>query len=145
MAINEPELNPNPNLMSAEKRAWWAQEWSGHLPKQSRLAVFQYAMNSTIRPTAPDETISFGYLNMDKFHDFEPALILSVIEQQDLSFFDTYPRKRHVFKDEEWIKFKCAIIGEAAKAFYRHGLASYVKPNLRKSKHSSYGIPLAAL
>ena len=142
MAKHEP-LNQNPDLMSAEKRAWWAQRWPGRSPKQPRLVVFQFAMNSTMRPTAPDETIAMGYMGLEKFHDREPGLVLAAIEEQDPSFFDTYPRRKKDHTDEEWVKAKCAIIGHAARAFYRHGRPSYGKPGLRKD--SSTQAPLVAL
>jgi len=130
MPIQEHEpLSSEPGLMSADKRAWWAGAWEKRALKQPRMAVLQYAMNSTRRPTAPDETVAYGYVSLNKFHDRESLVVLKTIETLDVQFFDSFPRKSTTALDET---FKKAIIGEACRAFYRHGLSAYGKPGLRK-------------
>jgi hypothetical protein len=116
--------------------------WSKRALKQPNAAVFQFGMNSTPRPTAPDETIAFGYMSLNKFHDREPEAVLATIEALDPNFFDSYPRKPGTKLDAA---FKKAAIGELARAFYRHGLAAYGKPNLRKGAAQSPSVPLAAI
>jgi len=129
--------------MSADKRAWWGAPWSGRALKQPRLAVFHYAMNSTPRPTDPGETVAFGYMSLNKFHDREPEAVLRAIEALDPNFFDSYPRKASTQLDPA---YKKAVIGEAARVFYRHGLAAYGKPGLRKQDDPpTPGSPLAAI
>lgn len=133
--------------MSATKRSWWAACWPGRPVKQPRVAVLHYAVNSSVRPSAPDESVAFGYVNHNKFHDREPELVLRAIESQDPHFFDSYPRKAGTVLDEA---YKKAIVGEAATAFYRHGLSAYGKPGLRKVDGGNGGAsappaPLAAL
>jgi hypothetical protein len=131
MPIQEhPPLDSSHELMSPKKRAWWAEVWDKRPLKQPRLAVLQFAMNSTPRPSAPNETIAFGYMNLNKFHDRESLAIVEAIEAIDPTFFDTYPREASTTFD---VDFKKAQVGEAAKAFYRHGLAAYGKPGLRSS------------
>jgi len=143
MPIQEHEpLSTQPNLLSAEKRAWTMVPWSKRALKQPNAAVFQFGMNSTPRPTAPDETIAFGYMSLNKFHDREPEAVLATIEALDPNFFDSYPRKPGTKLDAA---FKKAAIGELARAFYRHGLAAYGKPNLRKGAAQSPSVPLAAI
>lgn len=120
---------------------WWPMLWPGRPVKQPRLAVLHWAVNSTPRPSHPDETIAYGYMNLNKLHDREPEAILRAIESQDPTFFDTYPRAEGTDLDDA---FKKAAIGEAMKAFYRHGLSAYGKPGLRK-KPIPTGTPLTAL
>lgn len=116
-------------IMSPEKRDWWASLWDKKGLKQPRIAVLQFAMNSTPRPTCPEETVAYGYMVGSKFHDKEPELLLSVIEDLDPDFFVTFPRRSLTKLN---YAFKKAAIGEAARSFYRHGLAAYGKPGLRK-------------
>ena len=108
--------------LSLEKLTWWSAPWSGSEAKQPRLAVFQHVMNTSPRPTSPDETIAFGYLRLCKFHDREPAVIAERIRELDPAFFDDYPRKSSTRFDEAFIR---AVIGEAARMFYRSGIAAY--------------------
>lgn len=68
-------------------------------------------------------------MNLNKFHDREPDAVLEIIEEKDPKFFDTFPRKKGT---KLTTAFKKAAIGEAARAFYRHGMAAYGKPKLRK-------------
>ncbi len=144
MPIQEHEpLSHEPTLMSADKRAWCSGCWEKRGRKQPRIAVFQFAMNSTPRPTAPGETIAYGYMTLNKFHDREPEELLKEIEKIDPEFFDDYPRKPSTPLDDA---FKRAAIGELARAFYRHGLSAYGKPNLRKPPTPvPTGTPLATL
>lgn len=134
-------INEEPLLLSPRKRAWWADLWPGRPVKQPRVAVLQWAMNSTPRPSHPDETVAYGYMNLNKLHDREPEAIVRAIESQDPSFFETYPRSDGTQPDDT---FKKGAVGEAARAFYRHGLSAYGKPNLRK-KPAPSGTPLATL
>ena len=134
-------LDSSHELMSPKKRSWWAEVWDKRPLKQPRLAVLQYAMNATPRPSDPNETIAFGYMNLNKFHDRESLAIVEAIEVLDSTFFDSYPREPlTVFN----IGFKKALVGEAVKAFYRHGLAAYGKPKLRNPISQAL-TPLAAL
>jgi hypothetical protein len=145
MAIQEHEpLSSEPGLMSIEKRSFWAGLWPKQRhPKQPRLAVLQYAMNGTMRPTAPGESILYGYMTLNKFHDREPEAVLKVIEGLDSDFFAAYPRREDTILDDE---FKKAVIGEAARAFFRHGLSAYGKPKLRKTADPiPAGSPLVTL
>jgi hypothetical protein len=136
-------LDDSSEPMSATKQAWWASAWPKKLPlKQPRVALFHYAMNGTLRPTEPTETMAFGYTNMKKFHDRESGIILDVIEAQDPDFFSTFPRKPGTELTPE---FKRAAIGEAAKAFYHHNQAAYSKPKLRKQTPSSTPQPLVTI
>jgi len=136
-------LNSNPGLLSEDKRKWCASSWNKRALKQPRIAVFHYAMNSTPRPTAPDETIAYGFMTLNKFHDREPEAIRKTIEALDPEWFDSYPKKEGTDFDDS---FKKAVIGELARAFYRHGLAAYGKPGLRKSESDEVtNSPLAAL
>lgn len=140
MPIQQHEpLESGPGLMSEAKRQWWAAPRSGGPFKQPRLAVFQHAMNTTPRPTAPSESIAHGYVNNNKFHDREPGLVRKAMEAIESSFFDTFPRK----DSEEPMadQTKDAAVGEAARAFYRHGLAAYGKPGKRRPGNQ----PLTAL
>ena len=79
-------------------------------------------------------------MNLNKFHDRESLAIVEAIEILDPTFFDSYPRGPSTIYDMD---FKKAQVGEAAKAFYRHGLAAYGKPGLRSATDST--APLAAL
>lgn len=125
-------LNSEPDLMSEEKRTWCASLLPrGGAMKQPKVIIFLQAMAVTPRPSAPDESILFGYMHLNKFHDREPEAILKAIESAFPTFFDDFPRRPNTeFND----KFKKAIIGEMAKAFCRHGLAAYGKPGLRGPK-----------
>lgn len=136
-------LSADPTLLSEEKRTWWAGLWDKRGLKQPRLAVFQFAMNSTLRQTASNETIAWGYTNLNKFHDKEPEAVLTAIEKLDPTFFESYPRRTSTTYD---LTFKKNVISEAARTFYHHGLAAYGKPKLRKQTDSNpVGTPLAAL
>jgi len=132
-------LDPTPGLMSEALRRFWEQE----LPrpsalKQTRVMALHAAMNTLPRPTSPGESIGYGYQRNNKFHDREPAAIREFLEQVDPSFFDSYPRRASTeFTD----KSKEAAIGEAARAFYRHGLAAYGKPLLRSDAKSDDPLP----
>ncbi len=97
--------------------------------KQPNIAVFHHAMNTTGRPSAPDESIAYGYMLLAKFHDREPEAIVKAMEAIDPKWFDAYPRKAGTVLD---MKFKRAIVGELARTFYHYGLAAYGKPGLRK-------------
>lgn len=140
---HEP-ISSDPTLPSPDKRTWCHRMWNLRGPKQPWFAVFQYAMNSTMRPSAPDETIAYGYVTLNKFHDREPQIVLKAIEEVDPHYFDDFPRKPTTVLDED---FKCAIIGELARALYRFGLSAYGKPGLRKGAGEPGGPPqpLAAL
>lgn len=115
-------------LMSVDKLAWRSAAWEKRPMKQPRVAVFQFAMNATPRPTRPDETVAYGYMNHNRFHDREPEAILRAIEELDPEFFDTYPRKRGT---ELTDRFKRMVSGEAAREFYRQGRVAYGIPGLR--------------
>ena len=134
---HEP-LNDQSNLMSEEKRKWCAQPWRKTGMEQPRIAVFQTAMNTTPRPTNPKESIACGYMKLNKFHDRESGEIWKAIEKLNPHFFDTYPRRSGTKLTETFIR---AVIGEIAQAFYRHGVAAYGKPKLRKNSNA----PLAAI
>lgn len=146
MSIQEHlPISSEPDLMPRDKRDWWNQVWEGKLPKQPRMAVFQYSMNASFRPTAPNETIAYGYVQNNKLHDKEPEIIVQVIEALDPNFFDNYPRRPNTKYD---LAFKKSIISDAARAFYRHGLAAYGKPKLRKSDPNTSSVlpaPLAVI
>jgi hypothetical protein len=140
---HEP-LDSEPGLMSATKRSWWAAPWDKRPVKQPRLGVFQYAMNSTVRPTAPNESVAYGYVSLSKFHDREPEAVLKAIEALDPSFFDSFPRRD--LNAPMDVADKKAAIGDAARVFYRHGLAAYGKPGLRKNKTpATLSAPLAVI
>ncbi len=140
-------LSDEPVLLSAEKRAWCASPWEKRGRRQPRLAVFQFAMNSTPRPTAPEETISYGYMKLNKFHDREPEAVLAAIDAVDPEFFDSWPRKATtaLSSPSEWSAFKKGAVGELARAYYRLGLAAYGKPKLRRPKDAPPGEPLATI
>lgn len=120
-----------PTVLSPEKRKFFATARPGSDFKQPRLAVFQHAMNRTPRPTEPSESIAYGYMNLNKFHDREPEAVMLAIREIDPHFWDDYPRRPGKEADDDFVK---AAIGEAARAFYRHGLAAYGKPGLRKEE-----------
>lgn len=131
MPIKEHDpLSDEPTLLSPEKRAFCANSWGkpGAF-KQAKVMVFHHAMNTTPRPTAPDESIGYGYMNNNKFHDREPKAIQEAIEKVDPTWFDDYPRKASTALDDD---FKRGVISELARTFYRYGLAAYGKPGLRK-------------
>lgn len=110
--------------------------------KQPRVAVCQYAMNATPRRTRPDETLAYGYMDMNhnRFHDREPEAILRVIEELDPEFFDTYPRNRGTASAD---RFKRMVVGEAAREFCRQGRAAYGIPGLRSDSDGDDRPPLA--
>jgi len=118
--------------MSTDKRNWWdavlRQPRPGEL-KQTRKAALHHVMNTTPRPSNPNEAIEYRYTTNNKFHDREPGVIVDGLLVIDPHFFDTYPRRKGTKLDRAYMG---AIIGEAARAFYRHGLAAYGKPDLRK-------------
>jgi hypothetical protein len=143
MAIQEHEpLSVEPALPTEERRKHFARPWAKRGIKQPWIAVFHYAMNSTPRPSAPDETIAFGYMNLNKFHDREPEAVVKTIEEVDPNFFDDFPRKPTTALDSA---FKKAAVGELARVFYRYGLSAYGKPGLRKQPAPTPGTPLAAI
>lgn len=116
---------PEPDVrMSTQKRAWWAATWPSPRPgiKQPRVAVFQFAMNSTTRHSAPDETIAHGYMRQKKLHDGEPGAVLDAILALDPNFFDSYPSSTAKPKSTKYLR---AIIGETALAFYNHGMHNF--------------------
>ncbi len=124
----DPKDN-KPTPMSAAKRDFW----NGPFVSPSgittcRLAVFHYAMNSTVRPTDPSQTIAYGYVQGNKLHDREPELLVQVILAQDPNFFDSYPRKPGAPVTMDLMK---TAVSDAARAFYRHGMPAYGKPGLR--------------
>jgi hypothetical protein len=125
-------LSSEPGLMSEEKRNWCASllPRNGAI-KQPKFIVLLQAMAVTPRPSAPDESILFGYVTLNKFHDREPEAVLKAIENTSPTFFDDYPRRPNTELND---KFKKAVIGEMARAFCRHGLAAYGKPGLRGPK-----------
>lgn len=131
MAIKQHEpLDSTPELLSEDKRKWFSSLHSTiDSLAQSRLFVFQTAMNATPRPTQPDESIAFGYMRLNKFHDREPEKIVESIELIDKDFFNSYPRREGTLLD---LQFKKQVVSEAARTFYKFGLASYGKPKLRK-------------
>jgi len=142
MAVHSP-LAASSSVMSEAKRKFWAAQWRGSASSigQIKVAVLHHVVNTTPRPTYPDHSLALGYTIHDKFHDREPTLIVKEIEAIDPTFFDEYPRAR---KSEHMTeKNKCAAVGEAARAFYRHGAAAYGKEGLRKSNGDSG--PLGAL
>lgn len=134
---NQP-LSDQPNLMSEEKRNWWLQPWRKQGMEQPRVAVLHTAMNTTPRPTNPNQSIASGFMKLNKFHDRESGEVWKAIQGIDPNFFNTYPRRKGTKLTEAFIR---ATIGEAAQAFYRHGLTAYGKPKLRKQPHA----PLAAI
>lgn len=140
MAICEHEpLSKQPNLMSREKREWWTTQWKEGFD-QPRVAVLHNTMNTTPRPTKPDQSIASGFMRLNKFHDRESGEILKAILELDPHFFDTYPRLGiDPLTGDQFQLFAKAVIGEAAQAFYRFGLTAYGKPRLRKNA------PLAAI
>jgi len=139
-------MSSDPALLSPEKRKWWSELWPTHPPKQPRMAVLFYAMSVVMRPTTRDETILYGYVTLQKFHDREPEAVLKVIEGLDSGFFDTYPRKSGTKLTKA---YKKAVIGEAAQCFFRYGIPAYGKPNLRgpkpKPKPKAVPKPLAVI
>lgn len=130
--MHEP-LEESSELMGAPKRAWWAGGYRS--PRTglmvARVCVLQHVMNTTPRPTEPKESIAFGYMRLNKFHDREPEALVTAIEEIDPGFYETFPRKAGT---ELTLAFKKAVTGEAARSFYRHGLAAYGKPNLRSGQ-----------
>lgn len=136
MPVHSP-LAASSSTMSEAKRNFWSAQWrrSSSSIGQIRVAVLQHVMNTTPRPTYPDHSLALGYCLHEKFHDREPALIVREIEAIDPAFFDEYPRSRKSQPMTE--KEKSAAVGEAARAFYRHGAAAYGKENLRKSNGNS--------
>jgi hypothetical protein len=125
-------LSDEPGLMSEDKRLFWSKEWTnpGGIMTPN-LALFQYAMNGTLRPTNPRETIAMGYTRGSKFHDREPEAVVKAMLVLNPAFFNSYPRKEGTPVDMQLMK---AAVGEAARAFYRHGLSAYGKPGLRKQE-----------
>lgn len=136
MAVNSP-LAASSSAMSEAKRKFWSAEWrvSDSAIGQTRVAVFHFVMNTTPRPTNLDHSLALGYALNEKLHDREPALIVRKIEEHDPTFFNEYPRSRKSVSMAE--RDKCAAVGEAARAFYRHGAAAYGKEGLRKSNGGS--------
>ena len=125
-----PPLEDSTSLMSESRRKFWASAVHRRSPlKQSHLLVLQSVMGITARPTDPSESIEFGYQNKLKFHDREPELIVEGIEDMVPDFWADYPRQD--MKKPMTMQEKKAAVGEAAKAFYRHGLPGYGKPALR--------------
>ncbi len=110
--------------MTGPVRTWWWSAWScANGPKQPRLTLLQFAMNSETRPTAPEETIAYGYVNNRKFHDREPGIVLAVMEAADAWFFKDFPRDD--FAKPMTDAHKRAVIGMAARTFYRCGQPGY--------------------
>lgn len=135
MPIQEHEPLPeSTGTMSEEKRKWWDGKWQ--IPnglKQTRKALFHHAMNTTPRPTSPDEAIEYGYVTNNKFHDREPEAVVNGMLAVDPHFFNSYPRRETTQLNKAFLR---AVIGEAARAFYRHGFAAYGKPDLRKPSNN---------
>lgn len=109
------------SLMSEPRRAFWASFWSGSSLQQSKLMVFQHAMNTTPRPTNPSQSIGYAFQKQEKLHDREPALLVAEMEALDPHFFDEYPRQD--MSQPMSMSAKCAAVGVAARHFYRHGIA----------------------
>lgn len=149
MSIKEHDpISSKPPLMSPTKRAWWAglrknPSKPDARKKQPRMAVLFYIVASASRPSDPDETLLWGCVGLNKLHDKEPELIVTLIEKIDPNFFDSYPREPSTALN---MTFKKAQVGEACRSFFKHGLASYGKPGLRKTADPpSDDAPLAAL
>lgn len=142
MAEHEP-LESSFVTLSEPKRTWWWAQWSKRpSPKQPRQAVLCYVASATMRPSAPNETILFGYLHSEKgLYDGEPEALLQAIEDLDSEFFDTFPRKPETALDAT---FKKAAIGDAMRAFFRCGIPAHGKKNLRKEAVPQSG-PLATI
>ena len=140
MPIQEHEpLSNEPILPSEEKRKLYASPWGKN--GQTWIMVFHHSMNTTARPTNPNQKIGTGYQINNKFHDRESGVIVDAIEKIDPKWFDPYPRKPTTVLDFE---FKKAIVGELARVFYRFGLSAYGKPGLRKQTEEP-NAPLGAL
>jgi len=135
MSVKKHEpLIQQPSLMSPEKRDFWSATWPARpSPKAPRMAVLFYAVSATMRPTARDETVLHGYVSLNKFHDREPELVLKAIESLDPAFFDDYPRKPGTGLTAA---FKKAAIGEAARQFFRFGMA-FDPPDFRKRRRGT--------
>lgn len=101
---------------------FWAATWSGSsAPKQNKLAVFQYVMNTTPHPTNPSRAIGTVYVAYpEELDESEPRLLVETIEAIDPDFFDDYPRPdatKPMDMDD-----KCAVVEDAVVGFYRHGI-----------------------
>ena len=130
--MTKPKYKPlqtGATALSEEKRSWWDQLWRVSGLKQSRKVVFQHAMNTTARPTHPGESVEYGYVSNLKFLNYEMTAVVEKILALDSRFFETYPRRKNT---KFGMNFMRAVVGEAARAFYRHGLTTYGKPELRK-------------
>lgn len=123
-------LDGSAALMSEPRRRFWATR----LPRksslgQTKIMVFHNAMNTTPRPSNPADSIGAGYQESEKLHDREPERLVRAIETLDPNFFDDFPRQD--MSAPMAMTEKGAAVGEAARAFYRHGLPGYGKPALR--------------
>ncbi len=142
VAEHEP-LSADAIQLSEEKKAFCAKPWIKQGVKQPHIAVFNYACQSTPRPSDPKETIAYGAMNLNKLHDHEPEAIIKAIEAVDPNWFDTYPRKPGTNFD---MNFKKKVVSELARTFFRYGLNAYGKPGLRTGNSSNgSSTPLAGL
>lgn len=130
MPTEHDPLSREPAVPSPEKRAFHARPRNGGGLRQPNIAVFHHAMSTTPRPSSPDDSVAFGYMELAKFHDREPEAIVTAIEAIDPAWFDDYPRKPGTKLDD---RFKRAVVGELARTFYKYGLSAYGKPGLRKN------------
>jgi hypothetical protein len=141
VAEHEP-ISDEPEELSPAKGSWCDQPWSKRGKKQPMIGVFLFVVMGNTRPSNEDETLAFGYVSLNKFHDKEPELIVQKIEEIDPEWFNSFPRKPSTPFD---LKFKKAVVGELAKQYLRRGRAAYGKPDLRGPKGSSTNGTLAAL
>lgn len=73
---------------------WWSQRWGTRRPKQSRLSVFHYALNTTESAARPGGSVAYAVMCFGQPARLDPAdLALAVARILDLdpSFFDGYP------------------------------------------------------
>jgi len=116
------------HLNSSEKQNWWKRAWPKHLPKQPRLSVFHFAMNSTPRREAPDESIGYGYMTHGGFGEGDFLALFDVFAELDPEFFDSYPRtEAEATLDGDPFAAFIVIVIEAARVFYGYGVDGSAK------------------
>ena len=93
----------------------------------SRQELLIKVLVNTPRPLNPRESLFGGYKRLDKFHDGEPKLIVTLLENKCPHYFQAQP-----VKGNNNLTKKKSLVGRACKAIVKNGNRQYGKPKLRK-------------
>ncbi len=133
MLTRESDPYSGREFMSEVKRLWFGAALKSG---RTRTSAMMQIIGGTPRPTEPTQTLCDGYVRLMKFHDREPELIVSKLEDFWPDFFEdmSWLRNPLLMTPEKMLTNKKALVGEWCHSHLRLGLAAYPKPNLRKKK-----------